>query len=438
MYNPRVRVRLDSVGCRLNIGEMEALARQLTAAGHLLVGPGERADLCVFNSCTVTGEAARKSRHAVRRLKRSNPGAVVVATGCYAELSPEQTRGLGVDLLVGNSDKDRLAEILADAGLLPGPQAIHGSEVASRPVSGSRGLTRAFLKVQDGCDNRCTFCIVTVARGRGRSMAASRVVEAVRSLLAAGYREVVLSGVHLGSWGHDLEPRLQLTDLVRQVLDETDLRRLRLSSLEPWDLDGRFVELLRDPRVLPHLHLPLQSGCEATLRRMGRRTTPDDFRRLVEAARQAAPDVAISTDVMVGFPGETEREFRESLRFVAEMGFSRLHVFRYSSRPGTAAARMQDQVPAPLRQQRSGEMHTLGAELERSFCHRFVGRTLPALWERCDETNGVLSWSGLTDNYIRVISETSERLGPDLRNRVTAVRLERLLTGGTVSGHVLA
>ncbi len=423
-----MRVRLDSVGCRLNIGEMQDLARQLAAAGHVVVGPGEPADLCVFNTCTVTAEAARKSRHAVRQLRRSNPDATVVATGCYAEMATERVREMGVDLVVGNRDKDRLPEVLGAAGLLSEPDAVPSPDATPYLEPGDSGRTRAFLKVQDGCDNRCTFCIVTSARGAGRSRPADTVVTDVRQLVTDGFREVVLSGVHLGSWGHDLGHRPGLPLLVRRLLEETEIERLRLSSLEPWDLDDAFFELLAEPRLLPHLHLPLQSGCEATLRRMARRTSQEEFARLVDSARRAAPDVSISTDVMVGFPGETEEEFAESAAFVEAMRFSRLHVFRYSARRGTAAAAMPGQVPAEVRRERSRRMHALGADLQRAFHRRFLGRTMPVLWETAESVNDGTRWSGLTGNYIRVVAHPVA--AEDLHNRVTSARLQHLVPGG--------
>ena len=294
-----MRVRLESIGCRLNIGEIEAMARQLAAQGCRIAGPGEPADLCILNSCTVTAIAARKSRQLIRQLRRACPDATIVATGCYSELSPDEVRALGVDLVVPNSDKDRTVEILNSAGMLR-PRGTEGDDVPSFRAEDPSARTRAFVKVQDGCDNRCAFCVVTVARGGGRSVSDSEVIREIDHLVELGYREVVLSGVHLGSYGHDLGDRRGLERLIRRILDETPLTRLRLSSIEPWDLDPEFFELYGDRRLLPHLHLPLQSGSDATLRRMARRTTRRDYRGLVTAARQAIPDVSISTDIMAG------------------------------------------------------------------------------------------------------------------------------------------
>jgi threonylcarbamoyladenosine tRNA methylthiotransferase MtaB len=283
------------------------------------------------------------------------------------------------------------------------------------------GHTRAFVKVQDGCDNRCTFCIVTVARGVSRSRPVAEVVAEINRLVALGYQEAVLSGVHLGSYGHDSGDRRGLQHLVRAILAETDLPRLRLSSLEPWDLDASFFELWQDERLLPHLHLPLQSGCDATLRRMARRTNQAQFSQLVEAARAAIPDLSITTDIIVGFPGETEAEFAESIAFVEQMAFAKLHIFRFSRRAGTAAATMRGQVPAPVMQERSQRMHILNAELERAFRQKFVGRTMPVLWESHEPYGFGAQWSGLTGNYVRVVTHTSPEI--NLRNQVIDTKL---------------
>jgi len=423
-----MRIRVDSIGCRLNISEVEEMARCFASAGHRLVGPGELADLYVFNSCAVTHVASRKSRQIIRQMRRANPQAAVVVTGCYAQLSPTEVETLGVDLIVGNDQKDQLPQILAESGLLhdadPIP-AVDAPSFLSLPASVSLlaedSHTRAFVKVQDGCDNRCTFCIVTVARGVSRSRSTADIIAEINRLADLGYQEAVLSGVHLGSYGHDWGDRRGLQNLVRTILAETDLPRLRLSSLEPWDLDPGFFDLWQNERLLPHLHLPLQSGCDATLRRMARRTSQVQFSQLGQAARAAILDLSITTDIIVGFPGETEAEFAESIAFVEEMAFAKLHIFRYSRREGTAAATMRGQVPAPVAQERSQRMHTLNAELEQTFRQRFVGRTMPVLWESPEPYGFGLQWSGLTGNYLRVVTHT--RPDTDLRNQVIETNL---------------
>jgi len=422
-----MRVRLESIGCRLNIGEIEAMARALVAAGHRVVGAGEHAELCILNTCSVTSIASKKSRQLLRQLRRSHPRAAVVVTGCDTELAPEAALRAGVDLVVGNADKDRLLELAAAAALLHEPEpALDGP--MDPGAGGSR--TRAFVKAQDGCDNRCSFCVTTVARGAGRSVAPGELVSEVQSLLGLGYREVVLSGVHLGSYGHDLGNRRGLRDLVLRLLAETPVPRLRLSSVEPWDLDPSFFALFADRRLLPHLHLPLQSGCDATLERMARRTRRADLTELLAAARGAVPDIAVSTDVMVGFPGESEAEFSESIAFVEAMEFSRLHVFRYSRRRGTPAADMPDQVPPAVAQSRSRRMHVLGAELENRFNARLVGTTADVLWETAEDLGSSLRWSGLTPDYVRVTASTPP--DHDLLNHITRTEIVAAMPGGVV------
>jgi threonylcarbamoyladenosine tRNA methylthiotransferase MtaB len=425
-----MRIRVDSIGCRLNISEVGKMAWRFTSAGHRLVGPGEVADLYVFNTCTVTHVATRKSRQVIRQMRRANPEAKVVVTGCYAQLSPDEVEALGVDMVVGNDQKDNLPDLLAEAGFLqdaapiPAVDEVECGAILTLPQSAflKLGHTRAFVKVQDGCDNRCSFCIVTLARGAGRSRPVADVIAEINRLTGLGYQEAVLSGVHLGSYGHDWadpqgwDDRCGLQNLVQAILAETDLPRLRLSSLEPWDLAEDFFELWQNERLLPHLHLPLQSGCDATLRRMARDTTQAQFSSLVKTARMAIPDLSVTTDIMVGFPGETEAEFNESLAFVREMAFAKLHIFRYSRREGTAAARMKDQVPASVAQERSRQMHALNAELERAFRQKLIGLTMPVLWESSETFGFGLQWSGLTNNYARVVTQTN--LQVDLRNRI--------------------
>ena len=421
-------VRLESVGCRLNIGEIEAMARGLAKAGHRVVGPGTPAELCILNTCTVTSIASRKSRQLIRQLKRANPSAAVIVTGCDAELAPSEMVKIGVDLVVGNAQKERLLELAEAEGLLDMTSTDPDELELFEPGDSTR--TRAFLKVQDGCDNRCTFCVITIARGAGRSVPADAIMEELHELQRLGYREVVLSGVHLGSYGHDFGDQRGLQHLVERALAETTVERLRLSSLEPWDLDAGFFEVFSDPRLLPHLHLPLQSGCDETLKRMARRTTRKEFSALVRDARRAVPDLAISSDIIVGFPGETDEEFEQSIALVEELAFSRLHIFRYSRREGTPAEKMSAQVHGPVAQERSRRMHAFAADLEHRFNSKLVGNTADVLWETAEDHGDVLRWSGLTPNYVRVTATTS--LDEDVLNVVTPTEIVEVVPGGVV------
>ncbi len=420
-----MRVYLGSIGCRLNQSEIETMARRLLAAGHEIVAEADDADRVVINTCAVTAEAARDARKLTRRIHRRNPDARIFLTGCYATIAAGELAALGgVERVVVNADKDSVVEAI-DPGLAGAPPVFDREPILREYLFGHTGNTRAFVKVQDGCDNRCTFCVTTVARGEGRSRPPRDVIAEVAALARAGYREAVLTGVHLGSHGHDLGNRAGLRDLVAAVLERTDIARLRLSSLEPWDVAPGFFDLWRDPRLLPHLHLPLQAGCDRTLRRMARNTTCDRFRELAAAARERIRDVNLTTDVIVGFPGETDDDFEESLAYVGELAFGRLHVFSYSQRPGTVAAGLPDQVASDVKRERARRMIDLGRELARRFHESRVGTEVSVLWETSAPTDngvddkGVKSWAGYTDNYIRVAAPSDD----DLFNRVRRVRL---------------
>jgi len=424
------KVRIESIGCRLNIGEMEAVARSLTGRGHRVVTAGDAADLCIFNTCTVTAMASRKSRQILRQLRRANPGATMVATGCYAEMAPDTVSELGMDLVIGNDDKDRLIEILEEQGLLAIDENDGNETVQPDAGPDPQRRTRAFLKVQDGCDNACTYCIVTIARGPGRSRAPQAVIDDISRLIETGYQEIILSGVHLGSYGHDSGDQNGLQHLVERILGLGTVPRLRLSSLEPWDLSPNFFDVYTDPCLMPHLHLPLQSGCDATLRRMARKTTQEDYSALVAEARRRVPDISISTDVMAGFPGETDVEFEQSLAFVKAMEFSHLHIFRYSIREGTSAATMGHQVPGPVATERSRQYHGLNSEVEACFARRFEGKDLDVLWETAEDYGPGRRWSGLTPHALRVVTETAS--DSDLFNQIMPTRILTAFPGGVL------
>lgn len=400
-----MKIYLDTIGCRLNQSEIETMARQFRVAGHEIVASPELAEMAVVNTCAVTNDAASVSRSKIRQIGRAGVGEII-ATGCWASLQPQAAAALpNVLHVVSNAQKDDLV-----AQILRLPASTFDLEPIERqPLPGLHRRTRAFIKVQDGCDNHCTFCITTVARGESRSRSLADVILDVQSALQGGAKEIVLTGVHLGSWGYDLSAALKtssgshLKDLIQAILRETDTPRLRLSSLEPWDLDADFFSLWTDSRLMPHLHLPLQSGCDSTLRRMARKTTPQSFRELVAAARAVVPDVAITTDIIAGFPGETEAEFAESLAFVKEMNFAGGHVFTYSGRPGTGAAKMKGQVRPEIRKQRNHILREALDQSEKTYRQKFMGQTLPVLWESTSEM-GEWGWQmeGLTGNYLRV------------------------------------
>ena len=425
-----MKVFLDSVGCRLNQSEIEQYANQFRAAGHELVGSAAEADLVVLNTCAVTAQAASDSRQKSRQAaKAMGPQGEIVLTGCWSTLDQAAARALPrVGRVVSNLDKDRLtAEVL-------GTDLFDVEPIARLPMPGLHLRTRAFLKVQDGCDNHCTFCVTRIARGAGRSRSIAAVQADMEAALAGDSKEIVLTGVHLGSWGQDFDPPARLMDLASHLLSRGGFARLRLSSLEPWDLDGAFFGLWAEPHLCRHLHLPLQSGSEATLRRMARKTTPDAFAALVSAARAACPEMAITTDVIVGFPGESESEFAESLAFVRSMNFAGGHVFNYSARPGTAAARMPNQVAFEPRKERSQQMREVLQAAERAYYAQFVGTQAAVLWEAAS-TLGPDGWHlhGLSDNYLRVTTVNPKRLW----NEISQVQISGF-SGDELIGDIVA
>jgi len=343
----------------------------------------------VLNTCAVTTQAARRSRKRTSALHAANPSAKLVLTGCYAELASEEVASLaGVDRVVGNRDKDALVGIVGD--MMPDEMP----QTALEPHASifAMGKTRAFVKVADGCRNRCAFCVVTLARGAERSVPIDRVVDEVNGRYRDGFREVVLTAVHLGGYGRDLGT--SLAALIRAVLAQTAVPWIRFGSVEPWDLSEEFFSLWADSRLCPHLHLPLQSGCDAVLKRMARRTSTAMYRALVHRARDAG--IALTTDLIVGFPGETEVEFEDSLAFVEEVGFSGMHLFRYSPRAGTAAAKRADQVPGAVKRDRMRRAQALAARLKRAHLARAVGAAVDVHWER--------EGRGYTDSYLRVVA----------------------------------
>ena len=396
-----MKVHLKTLGCRLNEAELETWAQAFQKSGHFITKQAETAQLIVLNSCAVTQDAARKSRQLVRRIHRDNPQAKLVVSGCYATLNQEEAASLmGVDLVVSNQDKDQLVEktlSVLNMDTMPAMSTEPG-EISLF----TRGRQRAFVKVQDGCRYRCTFCIVTVARGEEVSRPVQAVIDEINALHQQGITEVILTGVHLGGYGSDLGNNL--SDLIKTILAETGIPRLRLGSLEPWELSEDFFELFRNPRLMPHLHLPLQSGSDTVLRRMARRCKTEEFAAIVSQLRAQIPHFNITTDIIVGFPGETEQEWQDSFDFIKQTGFGHIHIFTYSSREGTKAATLPDQVSNEIKKQRSKQLHELAEEMKLQFCRDNIGHAFPVLWEGYSEPleGGKQRVFGYTPNYLRV------------------------------------
>jgi threonylcarbamoyladenosine tRNA methylthiotransferase MtaB len=336
----------------------------------------------------------------IRRTHRINPTAKLVVSGCYSSLNKTIADEIeGIDLLIPNQDKERLVDIATQKlNLLTMPSE---ATVPGETALFKRGRQRAFIKIQDGCRYRCTYCIVTVARGSERSRAINDIVTEINNLTSQGILEAVLTGVHVGGYGSDINS--DLYELIKAILSETDLPRLRLASVEPWDLPDKFFELFSNKRLMPHVHLPVQSGSDSVLKRMSRRCKTEDFKRLIDYARSGIADFNVTTDVIVGFPGETEEEWQESLEFIGAAAFSHIHIFSYSKREGTKAAGLPDQVSSDIKKMRSVELHRLAAEMKRAYLQKHINKTFPILWEGKSDTEqtGATRYFGYTPNFMR-------------------------------------
>ena len=369
---------LKSLGCRLNEAELENWAAAFQARGHALVEKSTTADVIILNTCAVTREAVKKSRQLIRKSHRYNPRAKLVVSGCYASLGPDLGKDLTeIDLLVPNQNKDRLAEIVQEK-LMPETMSVMATGPGVDALY-QRGRHRAFIKIQDGCRNRCTFCIVTIARGRERSRSVPEIIDQLNRVHEQGIMEAVLTGVHAGGYGRDIDS--DLYSLIHVILKETEIPRLRLASVEPWDLPDEFLELFDNERMMPHLHLPLQSGSDFVLRAMARRCKTADYARLVSRARAAIPDFNVTTDIIVGFPGETDREWRRGREFIASMGFGNIHIFPYSARAGTKAASLPDQIDPVTKKQRCLQLAELSRQMKRAYLLQQVGNNKQVLIE---------------------------------------------------------
>lgn len=425
-----MRVCFTNLGCKLNQAELESISRDFARAGHQVVPRLEDAELHVVNTCTVTHMAARTSRKTARRGRRVRRELRTVLTGCYASEKPSEAAALeGVDLVVTNDHKEHLLELVHERFPETAAEAndLDGGPLPVPYVPLAFGNTRALVKVEDGCNMRCAFCIIPSTRGRQKSRPVPEVVAEVDALVRAGAREVVVTGVQIS---HYQWQRRRLVDLVEAILADTDVPRLRLTSIAPWAFDERLFDLLASDRLCRHVHMSLQSGSTDTLRRMRRPYSAADYADLVDRIRRAVPGVAITTDVIAGFPGETEAKFEESLAFVDEMGFARVHAFPYSVREGTEAAELPEQVPYETKRQRMGRLLELSDDLERRFRASQVRETLEVLWE---EAAGDGLWRGTSDNYLRVTT----RSDADLSNTLGRVCVTEVDDDG-VCGELLA
>jgi threonylcarbamoyladenosine tRNA methylthiotransferase MtaB len=429
---------VTTLGCKVNQADSEAISEQMSAAGFIQRDFNEVADIYIVNTCTVTHMGDRSSRQLIAQAHRRHPDALLVVTGCYAELNPKAVTALpGVDLVVGNRGKDSLVEAIREQWeaqpSLPDPAPtyqihdrflpvlpldtqhmgsdtvldFHTTEAEPQPDNPSRlspfdtkhlSRTRVQMKVQDGCNNRCTYCIVPYVRGGSRSRSIASVVEHVQRKVRAGFQEIVLTGIHLGDYHPEGDEQHDLGDLITALLHETEIPRIRVSSLEPEDFRLAWLELWEDPRMCRHFHLPMQSGSDAILRRMARRYNSTRYRQIVTEIQRLIPGVAVSTDIITGFPGETDEDFEQTYQLAKTLEFAKTHVFRFSARQGTAAARMKGQIKEEVKKARSERLLSLNEEHSRLFRRRFLGETVQVLIEQARHGQ----WEGLTDNYLRV------------------------------------
>jgi threonylcarbamoyladenosine tRNA methylthiotransferase MtaB len=483
---------VENFGCRATQADGAAVERQFQERGLIRASSPELASVVVLNTCTVTSGADQDARAAIRRVRRQNPDAKIIVTGCYAQRAPEEIAALpGVDLVVGNSHKHELAEIVlawpagrrgidrsfvslseltrnpvlsaecrSEPSIFVSDIFAHTELLAAPVFDAANERTRPNLKVQDGCDNRCSFCVIPFVRGQSRSLPLDRIIGEVNTLVAAGYREVVISGINLGRWGKDLDfrPRTAdpcqaagfeigpksdlrrttsagnqptLADLVTAILSKTALEKLRISSVEPMDWSDGLISLMASsPRIAKHAHVPMQSGDDAVLRRMHRKYRPWHYRQKIEKIRAAMPTAAIGADVMVGFPGETESEFETTRKMIEELPLTYLHVFTYSARPGTPASGMMNQVPPPLARDRNRILRELAAEKKLAFMRSFIGRTVEAITLNVtgQDSDGEYT-EALTDNYLKL------RLGGTHEaNRWRTATINNVVGGSLVGG----
>ena len=427
------KAALHNLGCKVNAYETEAMQQILEDAGYEIVDFNSKADVYVINTCSVTNMADRKSRQMLHRAKKQNPDSIVVAAGCYVQTKTEEAKlDAAVDIVIGNNKKHELAEMIrayeADRNCNDSLTEINKSrEYENLHMTKTAEHTRAFIKVQDGCNQFCSYCIIPYARGRVRSRSLSDICEEITRLAESGYQEVVLTGIHLSSYGIDKKDGTSLLDLIREVSKIAGIRRIRLGSLEPRIITEAFVKELADnPKICPHFHLSLQSGCDATLVRMNRRYTTGEYEEGCRLLRKYFTHPAITTDVIVGFPGETEEEFALTEEYLKKIHFYEMHIFKYSKREGTKAAVMPDQIDETVKTERSSRFLTLAEQMSEEFREYYCGKETEVLMEEPVEIDGIRYYTGYTKEYVRVAVQTGE----DLANTFVRGKISGRLADG--------
>ena len=445
MKSERKKAALHNLGCKVNAYELEAIQQMLEQKGYEIVPFASGADVYIINTCTVTNIADRKSRQMLHKAKKMNPDAVVVACGCYVQAAGEKLEeDTAIDLIVGNNKKKEIPEILeayfrereegrAASGAWLTDMA-HNREYETLSISRTEEHTRAFIKVQDGCNQFCTYCIIPYARGRGRSRRPEEVLAEVQRLAASGCQEIVLTGIHLSSYGVDLEEEQDLLALIRTVHSVEGIRRIRLGSLEPGIITESFAEAIAAlPKVCPHFHLSLQSGCDTVLQRMNRRYRSEEYMEKCRLLRRVYDRPALTTDVIVGFPGETEEEFEASRAFVEQVHFFETHIFKYSRREGTRAAAMPGQISEQEKTRRSHVLLELDGRRRREYMESFLGEERDVLFEERVQADGREYWTGHTREYLKVLVPAEKE---DYENQMIPVKLTEIWKEDALFGKV--
>lgn len=431
------KVAFHTLGCKVNQYETEAMAELFEKDGYEIVHEDEIADVYVINTCTITNLGDRKSRQFIRRAKNKNPEAVIAVVGCYAQTAPEEVMGIDeVDIVIGTKDRSKIVELSHQViekrekiNIVTDIMKQH--EFEEMKIENIEGKTRAFLKIQEGCNQFCSYCIIPYARGPIRSRKLDAVLSEVEKLSKNGFKEVVLTGIHVASYGKDIG-EIRLIDVIEKVHEVVGIERIRLSSIEPTIMTKDFLDrLIKLPKVCDHFHLSLQSGSDSVLKRMNRKYTTKEYKKIAELIREYMPNVGITTDIIVGFPGETEEEFIETCKFVDDIGFSRIHVFPYSPRKGTPASRHKNQISGDIKHQRSKELIKIGEENTQKFNNKFIGTTLNVLFEEQAKSDSEFI-EGYTTNYIRVLSKGSN----SLEGKILPVKLENI-QGDNLIGKLL-
>ncbi|ERI90243.1 tRNA methylthiotransferase YqeV [Clostridiales bacterium oral taxon 876 str. F0540] len=406
-----MKVAFATLGCRVNQYESEAMTEKFIREAYEVVDYNSFADVYVINTCTVTNMGDKKSRQMISRARRQNPEAIIAVVGCYSQIAPDEVSRIeGVDVVLGTRNKgdivywvNRAREVKSQ--MVEVNDVLRNNVFEELNIEEYQNKTRAFLKIQDGCNRFCSYCLIPFARGAVCSKKPDKVMEEIKELAAHGFKEIILSGIHTASYGMDLEDKVTLVDLLEQIDNIEGIERVRIGSIDPTFFSSNVIErIVKMKKLCPHFHLSLQSGCDATLKRMNRHYTSKDYKEVVEELRKNIKDVSITTDIIVGFPGETEEEFNTTYEFLKNIKLSKMHIFKFSPRKGTRAAEMNEQISGEAKEERSSKLISLSNELEKEFMKKYIGMKMKVLYEQVYDAN---RYEGYTSNYIKVVSEST-------------------------------